>query len=247
MNKFTILVVGANCERFIRPCLLSCIYQNFDEDKFNVIFSDDFSTDETFTIAKELEKNHKNFKAYQTPKKIYKNLNIKTALEQYIEPGRIIVLVDADDWLAHTGVLNILDRVYTSDVWMTYGLYEEYPYKDVSSFYSSYSEETIKANSFRKDRWLASHLGTFRRELYLKINEGDLKDIDGEYFRFTGDMAMMFPMLEMSGSRSKFINEVIYIYNRTNALSDDKIGQQEQGRIEQLLRNKTPYKPLNEL
>ena len=246
-NKFTILIVGADCERFITACIKSCVYQNFDKDRFNVLYSDDCSKDSTFTIAKQLEVKYKNFKAIQNGNKKYKNLNIKDALTDYVEEGRIIVLVDADDWLAHSGVLNILDKKYKDDVWLTYGLYEEYPYNDVSHLYTSYSQETITNNAFRKDRWLASHLGTFKRELYLKIKDDDLQDVDGSFLRYTGDIAMMLPMLEMCGNRSKFIDEVLYIYNRTNSLSDDKKDQKEQERIDLLLRNKPPYKILHEL
>ena len=95
-------------------------------------------------------------------------------LTELSKPNSIIVSVDGDDWLKNGKVLSKLNEVYNSgEVWMTYGTYEEFPYRDVSYIYQPYPREVIESNSFREYRWLASHLRTYRRELFLKINIED--------------------------------------------------------------------------
>ena len=83
---------------------------------------------------------------------------------------------------------------------------------------------------------------TFRRELFLSINQEDLKDKDNEFYKFTFDQSMMFPMVEMSGPKHfHAIDEVLYVYNRNNPNSVDRIHRHEQLRIEQDIRRKKPY------
>ena len=68
-----------------------------------------------------------------------------------ISAPSIIVSIDGDDWFKHDNVLTKLNEVYNSgDVWMTYGTYEEYPYRDVTYHYHEYPQDIIKTNSFRE-------------------------------------------------------------------------------------------------
>jgi glycosyltransferase involved in cell wall biosynthesis len=247
-NNFHIVINGRNCKKYILPCILSCVNQNYDQDKFFVTYGDDHSDDGTYEFAKEFENKYSNFKVVQPPGRSYQNFNIDYQVRECSKPNSIILTVDADDWLFGTGVLNTLNKVYNSgDVWMTYGSYEEYPYRDVSNFYKPYSDVVIADGSFRKANWLASHLRTFKRELYLKIKQEDLKDEFGNPFKVTGDLAMMFPMLEMSGSRSRFIKEILYVYNTSNPSGDSKILGELQLKMDHYIRNKQPYKKLDEL
>ena len=81
--------------------------------------------------------------------------------------------------------------------------------------YESYWNQNI-----RKVPWSFSHLRTFRKELFMKIDKNDLLDEDGEFFKCTFDRAMMYPMVEMSGkNRVGLIKKVLYIYNRLNPIS----------------------------
>jgi hypothetical protein len=51
----------------------------------------------------------------------------------------------------------------------------------------------------------------------------------------------MFPMLEMSGHRAKFIGEVLYIYNAANPINDCKVDRQLQRRLETVIRMRKRY------
>jgi hypothetical protein len=57
----------------------------------------------------------------------------------------------------------------------------------------------------------------------------------------------MFPMLEMSGSRAKFISEVLYIYNAANPINDCKVDRQLQRSLETAIRIQKRYDRLKSI
>ena len=67
-------------------------------------------------------------------------------------------------------------------------------------------------------------------------------DKDGGFYKYTFDQAMMYPMVEMAGQEHFVpIKKVLYVYNRLNPLSVDKIYRNDQLRIEKEIKNKKPY------
>ena len=56
------------------------------------------------------------------------------------------------------------------------------------------------------------------------------------------DLPTMFPMLEMSGERSQYIEDVLMVYNRTNPNNEDKVNHHLQLSIENEVRHKPKYK-----
>ena len=50
-----------------------------------------------------------------------------------------------------------------------------------------------------------SHQQTFYCKLFRQIKEKSLKDKEGNFFPVAYDLAIYFPMIEMAGSRIKFI------------------------------------------
>ena len=73
-------------------------------------------------------------------------------------------------------------------------------------------------------------------------------DLDGGFYKCTFDRAMMYPMVEMSGKdKVRLIGEVLYIYNRLNPISVDRVHRQDQLRIEQQISNKQPYQKIESL
>lgn len=218
-----------------------------DYDNFDVILVDAVSDDKTFEIAKKCAENFENLKVYQNEIRIPQVANF-VWLNKQAAPGSIVVSIDGDDWFKNKKVLQKLNEVYNSgEVWMTYGTYEEFPYRNVSHIYQPYPEDVIKNNSFREYRWMASHLRTWRRELFLKIDENDLKKEDGEWLDTTGDQAIMFPMLEMSGEKSRHISEVTYIWNASNMSRDGAVNERRQEELSRYIRAKNKYSPINEL
>jgi hypothetical protein len=82
----------------------------------------------------------------------------------------------------------------------------------------------------------------------MKIKKEDLLDTDGEFYKCTFDRAMMYPMVEMAGrERIALIKKALYIYNRFNPLSVDRVHRTNQLRIESILNRKPQYEKLESL
>jgi hypothetical protein len=69
----------------------------------------------------------------------------------------------------------------------------------------------------------------------------DLISPCGDFYHMAWDQAIMFPMLEMSGHRAKFISEVLYIYNAANPINDCKVDRQLQRSLETVIRMQKRY------
>lgn len=130
---------------------------------------------------------------------------------------------------------------------MTYGSYEEYPSGLIPYEYHPYPSEVVDSNGYREHYWVASHLKTYRRELFLKIDEDDLKLENGEWLDVTGDQGFMLPMLEMSAERSRFIAEALYIYNVANPTRDGATRFDRQREVANYIRGKSKYQRLDSI
>jgi hypothetical protein len=64
---------------------------------------------------------------------------------------------------------------------------------------------------------------------------------EGKFFIMAWDLAIMFPMLEMSGEKFKCIDEILYIYNDDNPLNDFKVNLQLQLNLDKFIRSKEKY------
>jgi hypothetical protein len=96
---------------------------------------------------------------------------------------------------------------------------------------------------YRHAPWVTSHLRTFYAGLFKRIKLSDLL-YDGNFIPCSADFAMMYPMLEMAAERSKFIPDVLYVYNRQNPISYFRIAQEDTSFLEIFIRGKKKYKRL---
>jgi len=155
----------------------------------------------------------------------------------------IVLTLDGDDWLAHEGVMQRINEVYQDeDVWLTWGQYRSFP-DDAPGCADAIPAEIVEANAYREYLWCSSHLRTFRAWLFKRIEKADLM-VEGQWAPMAWDLAMMFAMLEMSGPRTRFIGDVLYVYNTQNPLSDDKVDRPLQQRLERHFRSGRRYERL---
>lgn len=242
-HPFKIIVPFYNASKFIERCASSLLTQKYDN--YKVIFIDDASTDNSWDLLPHNDpkviciKNEKNLTALP---------NIHKAIMDYCEPHEKVVLVDGDDWLSNKNVLSFLNETYcTNDCWITYG---QASWTDGRlGFASEYTQTEF--NSLRKSPYRVSHIRTFNAGLYHKIKEQDpefscLKDKKGEFYKMTYDVSIFYPIMEMAGlSKIKFVDKVLYIYNRDNPISDDKVNQQLQWDIHKEISKKQPFKKID--
>ena len=84
-------------------------------------------------------------------------------------------------------------------------------------------------------------------KLWKHLDVKDLQDDNGSYYKMTYDQAIMLPLLEMAGNRSKYINDIMHVYNKQNPLSVDNIKAQEQHQLMLDIRNKKSYSRLKRI
>jgi len=236
---FNIVVPLFNAEKYIEKCLSSILKQSYK--KFNVQVVDDCSSDGSYEIASKICAKYKNFQIFKNDRRLGALNNINNLLiNKVINPSKTIdVIVDGDDYLYSGDVLNILkERYIKTNCLITYGSHMSS--KGVQG--KKYPGLIRKLNLFRQYFWYASHLKTFRHDLWLSIDQQDFIDKNGQYFFVASDLALMFPMLEMSGSRQEFISEILYVYNDKNPIGDHRIRRKEQILAAKQIRKKSKYK-----
>ena len=239
---FNIVVPVFNAEKYIEKCLNSIIKQSYK--KFQVLIVDDCSTDGSYEIALSICNNYKNFNILKNNRRIGALNNIYNLLSREIKyPSETIdILIDGDDYLYSGDVLNILNEKYLkTNCLVTYG--SHLSSKGVQG--KKYPRFIRKFNLFREYFWYASHLKTFRHDLWLSINYLDLLDKNGQYYSVAWDLAIMFPILEMAGNRQEFVEDVLYVYNDENPISDHKIRRKKQILAGKEIRQKVKYKKMN--
>jgi glycosyltransferase involved in cell wall biosynthesis len=241
-SSFVVVIPSYQNRQWCEKTILSVLTQQYPN--FRAIYTDDCSTDGTADEAERIlsEKDKNNiFSLVKNTNRLYAVHNIYN-MAHSCDDNEIIVMLDGDDWLAHPNVLSRLNEEYQKGVWMTYGQYISYPDREVGCS-CAIPKEIIDAGSFRRYRWCSSHLRTFYAGLYKKILPDDLKH-NGQWLTMAGDLAAMFPMLEMSGPKQSFIPDILYEYNYTSPINDGKINRELQISLERKIRSMPRYKRL---
>tara|TARA_R100000951_G_scaffold115725_1_gene124798 strand:- start:883 stop:1623 length:741 start_codon:yes stop_codon:yes gene_type:complete len=244
-NRFVIVTPFYNVEKWINLCINSVYKQNYNNYVHYLV--DDISTDKSVEKIEKLIKDKDNFHLIKNQVKKYALQNIYDTLhDNNINDDDIIIILDGDDWLANGEVLQRLNKEYEeTDCLMTYGSYIEYPSLKRGKFSKQIPDNIIKQQTYRKNQWMSSHLRTFRYKLWKNINKEDfINNKTGNFIKAAWDLAFVFPMLEMCGNRAHYINDILYMYNRTNPLNEDKINHGLQLSEEDLIRSRKVYKLL---
>jgi len=244
-TKFHFIVPSYNVEEWLPRCLRSIQRQEYKNYTVTVI--DDVSSDKTLQAYEKIAAKDKKYKIIKNSTKKYALKNIESAINELDADDKdVLIVLDGDDWLSSPDVLGLLNKIYTEEQpLLTYGSYQYYPTGKRGIEPSVYPEKVINENDFRNDKWRASHLRTFQKKIWDKINKKDFIDNDGEYYKSAYDQAMMIPMLEMAGPRSRFVEEILHVYNRANVLNVDKIKQKKQYETMLRVRKKRKYEKVN--
>ena len=247
MTHFKIIVPFYNVEEWILYNIRSIKMQKYNN--FQCIFVNDHSTDKTTQIINTEIKDDNRFLLCTNIEKTgalgSANYGIK---QSNANKEDVIIILDGDDWFASPDVLEYLNDVYEKEkCWITYGSYVEYPSGLKGKFSRQLPQNIIDNQLYRQSEWMTSHLRTYKFKLWEQIKDEDMRNKDGNYYPMAADLPTMFPMLEMAGNRSHYIDKVLHIYNRKNVASEDKVDHQLQLSIDREVRNKKKYKLLKDL
>lgn len=235
-----ILTTLYNSENYIERCLYSIMSQTFKD--FKCYITDDLSTDNSVNIVKKIIETDDRFILIENSEKLYQPGNYDQVIRynENISNDEICVEVDGDDWLPDSKTLERINNVYNDpNVWIANGSFR------YSNGMSGFSKKQLNFESIRTQRFTASHIRTWRAFLWRNILEDDLKDEDGTYWKVTGDLSFMYPMLEMSGEEHyTFMKDINYVYNEQNPINDHKVDLKLVNDIAVKIRNKKPYKKI---
>lgn len=245
--NFVVIIPSYNNKDWYRKNLDSIITQQYDPQKVRIIYLDAGSTDGTGELVAHYLK-EKNIEDRVTlirrPHRYCSLENIYDA-HYMSDDESVAMVVDGDDWLAHPQVFAKLASVYADpNVWMTYGQFTHFP-GYYPSPYGPVSNYVISRNSFRTHPWTTSHLRTSYVWLFKCIDKESLM-LNGKFFPSSGDQAYMFPLLELAGFHSRFIPDILYVYNVASPLNDNKQDPQLQRDCEAIIRARAPHQPLKE-
>jgi len=243
---FHIVIPMYNAAPWIEENLRTIQKQTFPH--YRCIIIDDLSTDDSVDRVQHAIHNDTRFTLLVNQTKRFSLGNVCKAIG-FSRPRDedIIVLVDADDRLAHYDVLKYVSEVYRhTQCWMTYGSYSNRTCGTRDKVCRPYPRFVVKNRLFRKFKWRASHLKTFKYHLWphikresFTISEYELRrerlralqcgsfrawlqwrhirpehllDPSGRYVRRCVDKAITYPLLELAGTKSFFIKDILYLY-----------------------------------
>ena len=229
-----------NAEDYVERCIGSIMGQNYQN--FKCYITNDLSTDNSLNIVKDMIKDDERFVLIDNETKMYQPGNYDQIIRDNneIDDNDIIVEVDGDDWLPDSKVFDRVANLYVDDsVWIANGKFR-YVNGGIG-----FAAPPNNISTIRQETFTASHLRTWRAFLWRKIKVEDLKDENGVYWKTAGDLAFMFPMLEMAGEEHyRFMTDVNYIYNEINPLNDHKVNMNSVNEVVVKIRNKEPYKKI---
>ncbi len=216
---------------------------------YHVIYIDDASTDGTDRLVQDFVKEwgmENRFTIIKNKERKYMAYNRYMAIHLCADTD-ICIALDADDWLAHNEVLAYYNKVYRNkNVWLTYGSFMRFPSGDPGLACARLPDKVIQKNSVRKERWMTSHLKTFYAWLFKLIPVEQFKYED-TFLAGATDQAMMYPMLEMAHSYSKFIAKKTCMYNCPDdeTMSPSMLAVKEyRKKIGDYLRAQKPFRPI---
>lgn len=243
-KSFVIIIPSYNNAKYCKRNLDSIFAQSYPN--YRVVYIDDASTDGNGELVKEYFKRLGN----KHQASLIQNKERAGGLANYYhaimasKKNEIIVAIDGDDWLPDNDVLAYLNEVYSDpNVWLTYGQFITYP-DNALGFAQEVPKSALDNNDLRKIGGM-THLRTFYAGLFHRIKKEDLL-YNGEFYPMAWDTAFLLPLFEMSGRRAKFISRIMYVYNRENPISDDRVNRELQHKLDLYIRSKEPYARINE-
>jgi len=239
---FKIIVPMYQCKAYAVKCLDSIRKQNYSN--WQAIICVEPCLDNTLTVVQKYLDRFKDDRfvlVQNTERKGVPRNHVECIRLSKPQNDDVIILVDGDDTLYGEDVFSYLNTVYEDqDVWITWG---SYMFADTKR--RGRAAQPVPKKDPRKGKrwWRYSHLKTFQYFLFKGIRDKDLREKKtGKYYTVAGDMALMFPMIEMAGEEHrKFLDKVLYVYNLLSPYNDEKIHYARGRKCDLEIRTRSQY------
>lgn len=236
-NNIYVVIPFRNAKPYLKDCYMSLLEQKYNF--FKVIFIDDCSDDDGL----ESIPNHPRFIKIRSENRNYVLKNIYEVLTKFdFKDEDIIAIMDGDDYLLHEYALNMINEIYNqNDCFISFGQY----LFSTGQYGHCYSYKYEEFLNLRQHDWRASHLKTFKFKVYKEFIKQDnlLKsymDENGDFYK-AYDVALMVPLLEISGYSKVFFNkEPLYLY-RLHDLNESNLDGNLQKNVQNHVNSKQPF------
>jgi glycosyltransferase involved in cell wall biosynthesis len=240
MQKIVVVIPSYNNAKWYEKNLLSVVGQDYSN--FQILYTDDLSTDGTPDLVEEFIKKHnvQNIKLIRNTERVGAMKNLYDMIHS-CQDMEIIITLDGDDFLAHENVLKRVSKEYDENeqLIMSWGSYQDWPGMTMGCA-KPIAQHIIDNNLYRKSPWCFSHLRSFRAGAFRQIPEDDFKH-DNKWMKAGWDLPIMWGLAERSNGNIKYIPDILYYYNNQNELSDFRINLSEQQNIERIVRARRVY------
>ena len=246
MLRLKLIVNCGPCADFIPKCLHSIRLQTYRPWQAFVTVNP--CGDNTHPRALEAAAGDSGISIHHNEVRRYSMRNLVEGIRRSgAQPDDVIVILDGDDWFATDKALAAIAATYTRfNCWIASGSWiGDRPPPDGGAHgrWPAYRPGTT---DFRHIRWLGTAVRTWKKWLWDLVDDRDLRDDEGNYFRVTEDQFAMIPMLEMSGTeRARHIPVALMVYNRSNPHACGKHMLEEMTRNGHILEGRPPYKRLS--
>lgn len=225
MKRMKVVVPFYNAEKYLSQCLDSVLDQTYNN--YQIILINDCSDDNSKDVVNRfLEKTDK-ITYIENDKRMYAMYNHQNAVFNYCESEDIVIHLDGDDYLIDSNVLQYINDFYEKEKCLM--MYGQAIYADGrignARPYNSQRDFEIK----RMLPFYVSHIRTFVAKVFHEIKNQDaylscFKDNFGEWYKMSADVAMMYPIMEISGYENvKYNDTALYVYNNLNPICDYKV------------------------
>ena len=234
-NSAVIVIIERNASEYIGQCIDSVLSQDYSD--LGIVLVDDCSTDGTSEIILGKLKDRKNAIVVINKEKHPSIENWKDAIRKKCSnPNSVIFFVDGDDYLnTSTAISQMMECHRKYDV-----VWSQYVFDNGCIGYC----KSLGNWKVRKGPWVSSHLMSFKKYLFDKIDDYYFNDTDGKFLVAARDQAVMFTLLEMAGrERCYFLDKALYVYRKGNPTSWHNNPQKIvlQKLCSDIVRAKTPY------
>ena len=244
-KHFVVIIPSYNNSKRYKRNLDSIFTQKYNN--FHIVYIDDCSPDGTGNLVEKYineKKQEHRVILIKNKERCKAMANIYNAVYM-CDDFDIIASCDGDDYWANDHVLALLNKIYNDpNIWMTHGSLLNWPQNMIRP-QKAYPDDVIEKNGFREFGWNSSGLRSYYVWLFKKIKREDLM-YKGNFVEMGSDYSMVYPMLEMSGFRHKFIPDVLYVADRATGLNDFKVDTELQKKMSRFIRSKEKYLPLKE-
>lgn len=214
-KNFIFLISSYNQSQFINRNLNSIRMQNYNKDKYKIVYVNDNSTDDSKNIIKKFISDNKTINI----KLINNKVNKGPAYSRYLgyknaKEDEICIFLDGDDWLVDKNTLKKISYCYSKyDIYATFGSMTDTKWQ--YDMWRNY-DRTINDNYFPHLRTCYAFLCKKVPVKYLKYNK--------EWIKIVTDVALFTCIVELCNNKYAFIKSEFVYYNNYNNRNNPNTG-----------------------